>query len=148
MERVRTTSDEVVLRDPDVTAFVAFHQWPANRSLGRHVTNDESMAATGEPAVRDQGDVGTQPPAHDSSRRAQHFPHPGRTPGAFVADDDDVPGDDLPVENRLQRLLLGMEKDKKKIKVVLDYEDFHTMVQNSDTVPFIRIPSDYSYKIP
>ena len=68
-----------------------------------------ALGRTREAAVGDEGDARGEPHAADSGGRGEHLAH-ARTAGwALVADDHDVAGVDLSPEDRVARLLLGVE---------------------------------------
>src|SRR5262245_48168360 len=70
---------------------------------------DKPVAAAGKAAVGDQCDFISESLSHDCTRRAEHLAHTRRTFGTFVADNNDIAGDDSAIQNRLQRGLLRVE---------------------------------------
>src|SRR5690606_35810101 len=82
---------------------------PADGRLGRHVPDDETMAAAGEPPVRDQCNLVAETAPDDRAGRAQHLAHSGSAARTLVADHDDIAGDDRSVEDRSHGLLLRAE---------------------------------------
>ncbi|KZL80902.1 hypothetical protein CI238_06658, partial [Colletotrichum incanum] len=61
----------------------------ALHGLGHDMADQETVAATGEAAVRQQSDVLAETGAHDGGTGLQHLRHTGTALGALVADDDD-----------------------------------------------------------
>lgn len=53
------------------------------------MTDQETVRASGEATVGEQGNVLTETGSHDSRRGLQHLGHTGSTLGSLVADDDD-----------------------------------------------------------
>ena len=66
------------------------------------MANHKSVAATGKPAVRDQGHFVAQALAHNRPGRTEHFPHAGSTFWPLVTNDKDVSGHDDTSEDSLQ----------------------------------------------
>ena len=81
-------------------------QRPSDRSLGRYVSDHETVAASGKSPVGYQRDLAPQPAADDGTGRAQHLAHPGAAFRSFVADDDHVARLDLAAQDALQRFFL------------------------------------------
>ena len=77
--------------------------------FGGDVANNEAVAAAGESAVGDEGDMVAKPFAHDGGGGRQHFSHAGSAFGAFVADDEDVAFLDFVVEDGLEGGFFGVE---------------------------------------
>ena len=77
--------------------------------FGGDVADNEAVAAAGESAVGDEGDVVAESFAHDGGGGRQHFSHAGASFGAFVADDEDVAFLDFVVEDGLEGGFFGVE---------------------------------------
>ena len=73
----------------------------------------EAVAAAGEAAIGDQRDIGAQALAHQRRGGAQHLAHAGSAAGTLVANHQHITLDHAAVENRLQRLFLGMEHARR-----------------------------------
>lgn len=57
-------------------------------SLRDNVTNQETVAATGETAISDQSNVLAETSSHDSTAGLQHLRHTGTTLGTLISDND------------------------------------------------------------
>ena len=66
------------------------------------MTDDETVAATAETSVGDEGDIFAETFAHDSTGRGKHLSHAWAAFGAFHADDDDVTFLHLVVQDGLE----------------------------------------------
>ena len=95
--------------DDDRVAVLDDRDRAADGGFGRHVADDEAVAAAGEPAVRDQRDLAAETAADDGAGRAQHLGHARRALRPFVANHDDVAGHDDAVDDRAQRVVLAVE---------------------------------------
>jgi len=82
---------------------------PAHVGLGGDVANDKAVAAAGEPAVSNEGDVLAQALAHDGGGGGEHFAHAGTAAGSLVADDDDITFDNGAIEDGGHGEFLGVE---------------------------------------
>ena len=69
----------------------------------------QARAPAGEPPVGHQRAGLAEAAALQKRRRIQHFLHARPAARPLVADYDDVPRTDAPVEDRLNRLLLGLD---------------------------------------
>src|SRR6266436_5755734 len=85
------------------------HRAQGSRSHGAGVFGDDAVAAAGEAAVGDEGDLFAQAFAHDGGGGGEHFSHAGSAARAFEADDDDVAFDDGAVEDFLEGGFFGVE---------------------------------------
>ena len=92
-----------------------FHQcqWTARVGFWRDVPNYKTVCAAGETAVRDQRHVVPQPGAHDGTGRAKHLTHARAALRSLVADHDHVTLPNPAAEDRLHRLLLGVERTRR-----------------------------------
>ena len=77
--------------------------------LGGDVADDEAVAAAGEAAVGDEGDVVEHAGAGQGAGGGEHLGHAGAALGALVADDDDIPLLDAALLEALDHRLLGVE---------------------------------------
>ena len=89
-----------VLDDGKGAAFAGF---------GGDVTDNEAVAAAGESAVGEKGDVVAEAFAHDGGGGGEHFSHAGSAFGSFVADDEDVAFLDFVVEDGLEGGFFGVK---------------------------------------
>ena len=81
----------------------------ADLGFGRDVADDEAVAAAGEAAVGDEGDVGAEAGAHDGAGGGEHLGHAGAALRAFVADDDDVALVDFLLLEGVEHVLFAVE---------------------------------------
>src|SRR3979409_1386615 len=73
------------------------------------MSNHETMATSGKPAVGDECHFVPQSPAHDGPRRTQHFAHSGTALGPLLSYDYDIPGAHRAVEDGLGGALFTFE---------------------------------------
>src|SRR5690606_24741082 len=73
------------------------------------VAHNETVAATREAPVGDQGHVLAEPLAHDGRGRAEHLAHTGRPLGTFVANDQYIARNNGAIQDAVQTLFLGVE---------------------------------------
>ena len=76
----------------------------------------QARRAAGEAAVGDQRAGLSQALRLDVARRVEHFLHARPAARAFVADDDDVAGDDLAGENAARRVVLALEHFRRPLE--------------------------------
>jgi len=77
------------------------------------VADHEPVRRAGEAPVGDERDGVAKPFADERSGDVEHLPHPGAAGRAFVADDDDVTGDDRVRGDRREALLLRVEHPRR-----------------------------------
>src|SRR5579862_7933451 len=98
--------------DGDAVAVAQQCERSTHCSLGRDMSNDEAMTATGETAVGDERDVCSQATPHEGAGRTEHLAHPWAPFGPFESDHHHISRAYRTFENGLGRALLTVEHSR------------------------------------
>src|SRR5580698_6193134 len=82
------------------------------------MSDHEAVAAAGEAAVGDEGDLVTKAPSHDGARRGQHLAHAGAPARPLVADHNDVTSAHAAGEDRLGGAFLALEYPRPALEAL------------------------------
>src|SRR5271166_3750092 len=98
---------------------------PADGSLRRNMSDEPTPRTAGEARVGDQGDGVEQSLPDESRRWREHLRHARTAFRTFVPDNDDITSLDLPAEDCLDCIMLGIEHPSRPLETRLfDARDF------------------------